>query len=269
VTPAAGHGLAGIAPPLESLLDPLVGLETGATRLEIASAGTFTVGGERFAIPRLRLRGAEAGAEPMRIGVFAGVHGDEKAGCAALVSFAATLARRPSVLSGYELVAFPVCNPFGYRAGVRENGSGLDLNREFWRGSSEPEVRILEAELRAGNFQGIIALHADDTCQGVYGYAHGRLLNEALLRPALQVASLVLPPDPRGTIDGFAAREGVIHSCFGGVLAAPPDQRPQPFDVIFETPALAPFELQHAATLAALEAILAAYRGFIAYAQEL
>ena len=231
--------------------------------------GEFVCDGRRYVMPRYRLRGPETGPTPIRLGLFAGVHGDEDAGCTALCEFLAALAANPSDASGYDLWVYPVCNPAGYEAGIRENGTGKDLNREFWRDSAEPEARILEAELLARRFQGIIALHADDTCDGVYGYAHGRLLNEALLGPALRAAAGVLPLDPRSTIDGFPAKGGVIHECFCGVLAPPPGQRPRPFDLIFETPALAPFDRQVQAHVLALDTILAEYRKFIAYAQHL
>jgi hypothetical protein len=59
------------------------------------------------------------------------------------------------------------------------------LNREFWRNSSEPEVRLLEQELRNGHFHGLIQLHADDTSDGIYGFVRGHTLTENLLRPAL------------------------------------------------------------------------------------
>jgi hypothetical protein len=232
-------------------------------------AGEFSSDGRRYVLPRFRLRGPEAGQAPIRLGLFAGVHGDEGAGCAALCELLTALAVAPADAAGYDLWVYPVCNPYGYEAGVRGNGAGKDLNREFWRDSPEPEARILEAELLARRFHGIIALHADDTCDGVYGYAHGRLLNEALLGPALRAAARVLPLDPRSTIDGFPANGAVIHQCFCGVLAPPPDQKPRPFDLIFETPALASFDRQVQAHVLALEAILAEYRRFIAYAQYL
>jgi hypothetical protein len=94
-------------------------------------------------------------------------------------------------------------------------------------------------------------------------------LNEALLAPALTAASHFLAVDDRAVIDGFPARAGLICECFAGVLSAPPEQRPAPFDLIFETPAHAPFDLQVAATVAALDAIIATYPGFISYAQDL
>ena len=95
------------------------------------------------------------------------------------------------------------------------------------------------------------------------------MLNEALLEPALRSASYVLPRDTRSRIDGWLARDGKIEACFEGVLSAPPGQRPRPFDLIFETPAHAPIDLQVEASVTALETILDEYRQFIAYAANL
>jgi murein peptide amidase A len=61
----------------------------------------------------------------------------------------------------------------------------------------------------------------------------------------------------------------VLRDCFPGVLAAPPEQAPQPFDLIFETPAHAPIDRQVEASVVALHSILGEYRRFIAYAQDL
>jgi len=235
----------------------------------IQTAGAFQYANERYELPRICLSGAYAGHDAIRLGLFAGIHGDEPAGCIALVEFARQCLEQPRQLAGYELYIYPVVNPVGYERGMRLNHAGKDLNREFWRDSSEAEVCIIERELRAHRFAGIITLHADDTCEGVYGYAHGRTLNEALLVPALAAAKKHLYVDERAVIDGFPARVGLICDCFPGVLSAPPEQRPRPFDLIFETPAHAALDLQVAATVAALDSILASYPGFISYAQDL
>jgi len=248
-------------------LDNLVG--QGGSLLRSRNVGEFVVDGVRYAIPRYVFSGPLAGSSPIRLGIFAGLHGDEPSGPEAFVIFLTELLRDPSRVRGYELYIYPVTNPTGYEDGTRHNRAGKDLNREFWRDSAEPEVRILEGELEANRFYGIISLHADDTCTGLYGYAHDRLLNEALLRPALAASERILPRDQRPMIDGFSAKEGVINQCFCGVLAAPPDQRPQPFDVIFETPALEPLDVQAQAAAVALQAILDEYRGFIAQGQDL
>ena len=61
----------------------------------------------------------------------------------------------------------------------------------------------------------------------------------------------------------------MISDCYQGILSAPIDQDPRPFNLIFETPAHAPLNLQVAANVAALDAIVSAYRGLIAYAQDI
>ena len=253
-----------------ALLRPLHALATrDGTRVRRFVLGGFAGRGQGWELECFRFGGPAVGTDPVRLGLFAGVHGDEPAGCIALVDFLQALAVEPERARGYELWVYPIVNPSGYAAGTRENHAGRDLNREFWHGSSEAEVQLIERELHARKFNGLITLHADDTCEGHYGYSHGRELDDALLRPALVAAEQVLPRDRRGQIDGFTAHEGVIADCFRGVLSPPPDQFPPAFNLIFETPARAPLVQQVAANVAALDAILATYRGFIAYAQDL
>lgn len=250
---------------LRALLGPLVELAARCPVLTADTAGTFSSQDTVYDLPRFRFHGPRAEHDPLRIAFFAALHGDEPAGSHALVTWLAELVAEPGRVTGYELTVFPVCNPAGFAANTRHNHAGLDLNREFWRNSAQPEIAILERELTIGNFDGIVTLHSDDTSEGLYGYAHGRLLNEALLKPALLASERVLPRNRAATIDGFQASEGLINHCFEGVLSAPRQQRPQPFDLIFETPALAPIELQVDATIVALETLLDEYRVFLAH----
>ncbi|MDF3059677.1 MAG: peptidase [Rariglobus sp.] len=248
-----------------ALLDPLLKRAEHCPALTAGAAGSFLSEGGSHEIVRFRFKGPHAEHDPLRIGLFAALHGDEPAGAEALVKWMTELVDEPWRVTGYDLTVIPICNPTGFEANTRHNHAGLDLNRQFWQRSSQPEITILERELIAGNFDGIITLHSDDTSAGLYGYAHGRLLNEALLKPALRASERVLPRNRAAMIDGFEASEGLIHRCFEGVLSAPPQQRPQPFDLIFETPALAPVELQVDATIVALETLLDEYRVFLAH----
>jgi hypothetical protein len=252
-----------------ALFGSLFELTEHCRELEGAVAGKFSSGGLGYDLVRFHFAGPYAGHDPIKLGLFAGVHGDEPAGCIALVQFLTALAAEPARAAGYELWVYPLVNPTGFESGTRENRAGKDLNREFWRSSTQPEVRLIEAELRDRRFDGMITLHADDTCEGLYGYSHGQTLDEMLLRPALEAAERVLPRDSRNLIDGFVAKDGVICDCFQGVLSAPPEQKPRPFNLIFETPARSPLKDQVTATVTALDAILAQYRGFIAHAQYL
>ena len=170
------------------------------------------------------------------------------------------LERNPRIAEYYELFIYPVCNPWGFDAVRRESSSGKDLNRCFWQSEEEPEVRALEEDLRSINFDGIISLHTDDTSEGIYGYANGSTLTRHLLEPALRSASKVLPRDLRLHIDTHPASESIIHGGYQGVLSAPKEQSPQPFQIVFETPHLAPITSQVEAHLIVLREILAHYR---------
>jgi hypothetical protein len=70
-------------------------------------------------------------------------------------------------------------------------------------------------------------------------------------------------------IDGFNAADGVIRDGYSGVLSAPPEVRPRPFEIILETPKSPPQVLKEAAFVAALQSILTNYRELIAYAPNL
>ena len=260
---------AGVYPQkLRRLYWPFLALAESCQHIIGTVAGSFHCEGKRYTIPRFTVLGPPGPAHK-RIGVFALLHGDEAACSLALLRFLEVLGENAALATGYDIVLYPVCNPTGFEDATRHNRNGFDLNREFWCNSAQPEVKILEEELRTRVFDGIIALHADDTCTGLYGYTHGGVLNENLLLPALRASTHILPLDRRTTIDGFAAKEGLICECFPGVLAPPPDQKPRPFEIIFETPAHALAEQQAAAAHLALLSILENYRKFMAYAQDL
>jgi hypothetical protein len=251
---------------IAELLAPLDQLAAGSANLVVNREARFEVDGEPYPIPRYLFVGPKGGDTPIRLGIFAGVHGDEPEGCHAVVQFIKLLEAKPELATGYYLSFYPVCNPTGYEDGTRHSRKGRDLNREFWRESREPEVRLLEAELAAHSFQGLISLHTDDTSDGFYGIVRGATLTKYLIEPALQAAEKFLPRNRRAVIDGFNARNGIIRDCYDGVLSAPPRSRPQPFEIILETPRTPPEYLKVCALVLALQTILVEYQKFIAYA---
>ena len=254
---------------LAELLAPLDELAATSANLVVNHDARFEVGGETQTLPRYLFVGPKGGDTPIRLGIFAGVHGDEPEGCHALVQFIKLLEAKPELAAGYYLSLYPVCNPTGFEDGTRHSRRGRDLNREFWRDTAEPEVKLLQAELASRSFQGLIALHTDNTSDGFYGFVRGATLTRHLIEPALQAAEKFLPRDRRAVIDGFNARNGVIRDCYEGVLSAPPRSRPQPFEIILETPHTPPEYLKVCAFVLALQTILGEYRKFIAYAQNI
>ncbi|MEO5802767.1 MAG: succinylglutamate desuccinylase/aspartoacylase family protein [Verrucomicrobiota bacterium] len=249
---------------IDALLKPL--LHAAGVKAELLRP--FEVRGEKYFLPRFSFRGPNS-ADPIRIGIFAAIHGDEPAGALATVQFLLDLVAEPALAEDYQIHAYPICNPTGFEDNTRCSRNGRDLNREFWKDSSEIEVQIMENELRTQHFHGLIQLHADDTSDGIYGFVRGATLTENLLRPALREAGKILPRNNSALIDGFAAKDGMIYDVYEGVLAAPKEVEPVPFEIIFETPHSAPIDLQVAALQAAMRTILKEYRAMISFAQNI
>jgi murein peptide amidase A len=254
---------------LKELLAPLDQIAARSPSLIANHGAKFVCGGEAHELPRYLFIGPKGGDEPIRVGLFAGIHGDEPEGVHALLKFLTLLESQPEIATGYCLFVYPVCNPTGFEDRTRQARCGKDLNREFWRNSPEPEVQLLQSELVAHSFHGLISLHTDDTSHGFYGFAHGATLTRNLIEPVLKATEEFLPRNQNELIDGFRARNGIIRDTYPGVLCAPPRVRPRPFEIILESPQAAPAYLKEAAFVASLQAILLRYREFIAYAPNL
>jgi hypothetical protein len=246
---------------IQSLITPLL----DRPGLDKQFLGAFQSAGQAYSVPRFTFVGPNS-TDPIRIGLFGSIHGDEPAGAFALVRFLLNLSDKPELAENFQLHVYPVCNPTGFEDKTRCSRTGRDLNREFWKNSLEPEVQILERELQQGHFSGLIQLHADDTSDGIYGFVKGHTLTENLLRPALRAAGETLPRNVNATIDGFAARDGIIYDVYEGVLAAPARMDPVPFEIVFETPHAAPMDLQVQALVVAIHTILGEYRRLVSFA---
>ena len=251
------------------LLSRLYSLAEQGSNLVSSSLGTVQRGADKLDFPRFVFTGPRGGGDPVRFGLFAGIHGDEPAGVVALIRLVEMLSGQPELAAGYRLFLYPACNPSGLIAGTRLSASGKDLNRQFWKDSSEVEVHLLETEIRSHKFHGLISLHADDTSHGVYGFVRGAVLSKGLLEPALSAAEAVLPRNNSALIDGFPAHSGIISECYDGILTSPPDLEPLPFEIILETPHGAAEEKQVEALVRALSAILAEYQELLAFAANL
>jgi protein MpaA len=205
----------------------------------------------------------------IKVGIFARLHGDEEAGTHAAFDLIRWAWNDPEELQDFSLHVYPICNPSGRNLGTRHSINDLDLNREFWTGSQEPEVIYLENELKRERYHIIISLHSDEDSDGLYGFVSGDTLSEQVLNPALEAASVHLPINRDPLIDGFFATDGIIKEGYQGVLSAPPDQHPRPIEIVFETPTRPSMDKQVAAHVDAVKEILAQYRLLLAHAPNL
>ena len=255
--------------PLERLLAPLENLASSSDHFFNKTFGRGSSEQDARTLPRYLYLGPRGGGDVIRIGIFATIHGDEPEGALALTRFVGELEKNPEIAKGYALFIYPVCNPTGFEDNTRHSRCGKDLNREFWKGSADPEIRCLESEICLHAFDGIITLHTDDTSDGLYGFVSGSVLTESLLEPALREAEQFLPRNRRRVIDGFNARRGIITDSYPGVLKSVPGVPRPPFEITFETPQKAPLHRQVEAFNGALKTILIEYRYLLAIAQNI
>jgi protein MpaA len=251
------------------MLGRLSELAGRSTNFAETPLGIIKAGSDELEFPRFVFNGPRGGGDPVKFGLFAGIHGDEPSGVQALVRLVEQLVSRPEMAEGYRLFIYPACNPTGLLDGTRFSRSGKDLNREFWKDSTEIEVRLLEKEIRAEKFHGLISLHEDDTSPGMYGFVRGAVLSKGLLEPALKAAETVLSRNNSAVIDGFPAERGIISKCYDGILTSPPELQPAPFEIILETPHAAPPAQQVEAVVRALSSILLEYQRLLAFAANL
>ena len=255
---------------IAGLLEPLEELAAHSESVRACRYGSFQLNRDRYSLPCFIFTGQGlGGTDPIRLAIFATIHGDEPEGALALVEFYRELVRQPALANGDQIHAYPLCNPTGYEDNTRHSRGGKDLNREFWKSSAEPEVLHLEDELWRHHFDGLISLHSDDTSTGLYGFVQGPDLSKELLLPALWAAEKILPRNEQRIIDGFPANRGLVQQGYDGVLSAPPEARYAPFDLTLETPQAAPVYLQVKANVAALKCILSEYRTIQAFGQNI
>ncbi|MDX1953270.1 MAG: succinylglutamate desuccinylase/aspartoacylase family protein [Verrucomicrobiota bacterium] len=254
---------------IEDFLAPLEKLSTTSHSLLSKPLPCFEVDSQSYRLPRYIFIGPKGGDDPIRLGIFAGIHGNEPEGPSALAQFIQVIESEPAIAKDFCLFIYPLCNPTGYEDNTRCSRRGRDLNREFWNNSVEPEVELLEREICSHAFHGMVSLHSSDSSDGMHGFVHGATLTRNLIEPALKAAGELLPLAQSGLIDGLQSRNGIIRAEYQGALSGPPKIRPKPFEIELITPKAAPVFLQTRALVSALISILSEYRKLKAYASNL
>ncbi|HEY1788185.1 MAG TPA: succinylglutamate desuccinylase/aspartoacylase family protein [Verrucomicrobiae bacterium] len=246
---------------IQKLLKPLLDLTENSDYLIAGSVGEFRVGDNLFQIPRFTFIGPTGGGETIRLGIFAAIHGDEPEGTEAVIEFLEKLEKNSRFARGYHLYVYPVCNPTGFLAQTRENSSGEDLSKHFWRGSWEPEIYYLERELGVLRFQGVISLHAKNHADAFLLGTNSEILNRDVIHPAIQatqkrLSATVLNAEPNKDLSEK-------------FLTAGDELDPVPFELQFGIPRNAPPLLQANGTIHLLNSILDSYRSFLSISQNL
>lgn len=194
-----------VPPVKKTAFDPL----TLVTRFESAGrAAGFRLNrfGEHTGTPLLALTKRTPGPRP-RIYLSAGIHGDEPAPPLTLLALleAGIFDNR----AGWFIC--PLLNPTGFMAATRENGDGLDLNRDY-KDRRAAEIRAHVSWLRCQpNFDLTLCLHEDWESTGFYLYEQNPHQRPSLADAMLAAVATVCPIETATVIDGRSiAAPGII-----------------------------------------------------------
>jgi len=253
----------------QRLLKPLLDLVENSDYLIGGSVGQFLVEQNLFQIPRFIFMGPTGGGDTIRLGVFAGLHGDDPEGAEALVELLQELETAPQVARGFHIYAYPICNPIGFAARTRSNAAGDDLAGQFWSGSSQPEVYYLERELGVLRFHGVISLQTQNHSGGFLVDTKSAILNRALAQPAIQATQRFLPGSILKTESDTGSLHALPNAAMPDFLTITDELDPSPFELHIGIPKHAPQPSQIHGTVGALKSILDSYRSLLSIGQNL
>lgn len=158
---------------------------------------------EEGGFPVLAVSTPHAGEKRPALYLSAGIHGDEPAGVVGLLEWAEA---NLTTLSAWDLVVFPMLNPWGLAQNCRLDARGRDLNRRFAETRTSP-IREWRRFMKGRRFDVAVMLHEDYDAHGTYLYEltrHGRKDGERLLERVDQVL-----PRHRGRADGQRLQDGI------------------------------------------------------------
>ncbi len=143
---------------------------------------------------------------PKRIYLSAGIHGDEPASPLAALQ----LLQENRWPDNLDLWFCPCLNPIGFTMNTRENGHGIDLNREYLNTVAEEIKAHLKWLERQPKFDLCLLLHEDWESHGFYLYEQNPDGRPSLAEPMIEAISKVCPIDPNEIIEGRPAQNGII-----------------------------------------------------------
>jgi hypothetical protein len=161
------------------------------------------------AVPVLRRSVAEGGlrrGDAPRLYISTGIHGDEPAGPLA----ARRLLQENAWPPGLDIWLCPCLNPAGFVLNHRENGEGLDLNRQYRAPEAVETVAHVAWLKRQPRFDLCLCLHEDWEAHGFYLYELNPDRLPSLAEAIIGRVAQVCPIDRSQTIEGRPAHNGII-----------------------------------------------------------
>lgn len=151
--------------------------------------------------PRYIFVGDQPGESEIRLGIFAGLRGEDSAGAKAIVEFIDDLVTIPSLGSSFRIYTYPTANPLSYTAGAPRKQSDRTVGNETGRKPKWSEVELIEREIFVVQFHGVVIIHTTDEPEGIQAGVYGANLHTALVSPILSSLQPLFPTTELPALD--------------------------------------------------------------------
>jgi murein peptide amidase A len=226
---------------------------------------SFPLEGNEYYVPRYLFLGPKGGAEPIRVGLFSSVYGDEPEGSFALLDFVQHLERNPEIGRDYCLFLYPILNPSGFEGNTKLTSDGINIPNQIWKNSASPEVQALQSELWMHGFNGIVSFRTDPRAEDLRVAVGGSIFFRHLLGTTLPSAQDLLPQSIKSGHDALPRWRSILLDEPNDLIRAAPGLKPGPFEIVITLPRQVPLYVLKSAVSLLLQSVLAEYRKFISF----
>jgi hypothetical protein len=210
-------------------------------------------GGHRSSsqISRYVFEGDQWRESPIRIGVFAGLRGDDQVGPGAISTFLADLVALPHLGNNLRIYAYPIVSAASFETATPSSRSSHYIINQIGCNLLSPETYQIEREIFAIAFDGIITIRLEEEINNMRVAISDPHLHEALVDPILSSLEPFLPDIEAG--DAHTCR-----SLTGGVR-----RNQRPFELTFRVPSSGWMGLYAIALRIALHTAVDCYRSYV------
>jgi hypothetical protein len=169
--------------------------QLSGTRQHLYTTRILTRRGHRASsqISRYVFEGEQTSESPIRIGIFAGLRGDDEVGPAAVSMFLADLVALPYLANDLRIYAYPIVSAANFETGASYCEPSQYVTNQTGCETLSSERYQIEREIFAIGFDGIISIQIEDGIENVKVGISDSRLHEALVRPILSSLEPFLP----------------------------------------------------------------------------
>jgi hypothetical protein len=211
-------------------------------------------------IPRYIFVGDQPGESEIRLGIFAGLRGEDPVGAKAIVEFMDDLVSIPSLGSAFRIYAYPTANSLTSATEAAPKQTDDSLLSETSRKAKVPEASLIEREIFVVQFHGLIVIHTTDDpecLQALRAAVYGANLHEALVSPILSALRPLFPVNEVPVLDSSYS------------LTANAVLKQRPFELALQIPRSGWQGLYSMALRIALHTAIEQYRSYLAQANNI